>query len=304
VEKNTPIHGTKYRARDIVNYQDTCTWYKGTFGIDMKKPGAQEYYNSIAKLFAEWGVDYVKADDLGWPTYRADEIHGIRQALTNCGRPIVLSISPGVNGMNTKHLYENAHLWRISGDFWDSWAKLKNQFDICKIWAPHTGPGHWADADMLPMGTIGIRAEVGEARKTNFTWDEQRTMITLWSIFRSPLMFGGNLPDNDDSTRALITSKEVLEVNKNSTNNKELYRKDSIITWIADVPGSKDRYFAVFNTDKTTAEVSINFKELGINSEKLKIRDLWLKKDVGTFVKEFNVMINPHGANLYRISSQ
>ena len=138
-------------------------------------------------------------------------------------------------------------MWRIVGDFWDNWKQLKEHFEVCNRWAPHIGDGHFPDADMLPLGRIGIRAERGNNRMSAFTKDEQITMMTLFAIFRSPLMFGGDLPSNDESTLALITNKGMLEVNQHSANNKQLFSKDGLIAWTADDPKTGDKYLAVFN---------------------------------------------------------
>src|SRR3970282_1667138 len=101
---------------------------------------------------------------------------------------------------------------------------------------------------MLPLGRIGIRAERGDPRMSAFTPDEQYTLMTLWSIFKSPLMFGGNLPDNDPFTLSLLTNKNVLKVLNESTNNKQLFRDNDKAAWIADEPGTGAKYLAVFNT--------------------------------------------------------
>ena len=92
------------------------------------KPGAQEYYNSLFQLYASWGLDFVKVDDLSG---RTAEIEMVRKAIDNCGRPIVISISPGGDRPETADfLKNNVNMWRTSNDFWDNWPALKNQFRI------------------------------------------------------------------------------------------------------------------------------------------------------------------------------
>ena len=242
VEANTPILGTDLHARDIADTQSTCAWNPDMFGVDMTRPGAQDYYNSVFRLFAEWGVDFVKVDDIARP-YHEPELEAIRHAIDACGRPMVLSLSPGETPVSEGgHVGRHANMWRISDDFWDQWPALLSQFERCRQWAPFIGPGHWPDADMLPFGKI----RMGEP--TRFTPDEQITVMTLWAIFRSPLMFGGDLAELDEFTLSLLTNPEVLAVNQNSTNNRQLFRQDHRIGWVADVPGSSDRYVALFNT--------------------------------------------------------
>ncbi len=303
VAANTPVLGTSYRAKDVADINSTCSWLTDMYGVNMKHPGGQAYYDSIAKLYAEWGVDYIKADDMASP-YHADEIEGLSKALRKCGREIVLSLSPGPAPVDkVAHLVKCANLWRITGDFWDNWGALRHTFDVCEKWYPYIGPGHWPDADMLALGRIGIRAEVGDDRKTNFTKDEQITLMTLWSIFRSPLMFGGDLPSNDDFTLSLLTNDEVLAVNQNSAANKELFFDGDKAAWIADVPNSNDKYLALFNVGDITepVDISVTLSQLGFKG-KCQVRDLWQHKTIGTFEETFSAKINKHSAGLYRLT--
>jgi alpha-galactosidase len=150
---DTPIKGTPYTARDIAEPWDTCDWCNHMYGVDASKPGAQEYYNSLFELYAEWGVDYIKVDDISARDYQDGEIELIRNAIDNCGRPMVLSLSPGETPISmAKHVMEHANLWRISADFWDRWDALRHNFDLINAWSNFAGPGHWPDADMLPIG--------------------------------------------------------------------------------------------------------------------------------------------------------
>ena len=154
------------------------------------------------------------------------------------GRPIVLSLSPGPADLAKADFYAaNANLWRISGDFWDRWPALRANFDLLDKWSPYTRPGAWPDADMLPLGRIGIRAERGDDRATRFTRDEQRTLMSLWSIARSPLMFGGDLPSNDDFTLSLLTNDEVLAADQNATRSRQLFQRGDQVAWTSDAAG-------------------------------------------------------------------
>jgi len=245
VNKNTPILGSDAKAQDIYSPENQCTWLRDMYTIVAGKPGAQEYYNSVFQLYASWGLDFVKVDDLSG---RTAEIEMVRKAIDNCGRPIVLSISPGGDKPETADfLKNNVNLWRTSNDFWDNWTQLKNQFTILERWVGLGVQGCWPDGDMLPLGKIGLRAERGEPRWTAFTKDEQYTLLTLFSIFRSPLMFGGDLPSNDDFTLSLISHKDVLNVNQHSANGKQLFRENDLIAWSADDPKTGDKFVALFN---------------------------------------------------------
>ena len=249
VKQNLPIKGTNFTARDIYSEKDQCTWLHDMYTVVPGKPGAQEYYNSLFELYASWGLDFVKIDDLSSPIYFEEEINMIRKAIDHTGRKIVLSTSPGETPIaHADHVQKNANMWRTVGDFWDSWQQLKDHFEVFDRWNKWRSYGAYPDGDMLPLGRIGIRAERGDPRMTSFTKDEQYTLMTLWTIFKSPLMFGGNLPDNDPFTLSLLTNKNVLKVLNESTNNKPLFTDKDKAAWIADEPGTGAKYLAVFNT--------------------------------------------------------
>ena len=188
-------------------------------------------------------------------------------------------------------------MWRISDDFWDAWPQLFAQFKRLHDWTPHRLPGAWPDADMLPLGTIGL------GRRTKFTPDEQMTMMSLWFIARSPLMHGGDMTKTDDYTLSLLTNDEALAVNRSSANNRQLFRSDDgLIAWIADIPNSASKYLAVFNTrDGQPASIPVKFADAGLNG-KIKVRDLWQKRDIGVFENEFASEAPAHGSRLFRLT--
>jgi alpha-galactosidase len=302
VEKNLPIKGTTLHAADVADKINVCRWegMEDTYGVDMSKKGAQEYYDSIAELYASWGADYIKADDFSTPA-RASEILALHEALKKTGRPIVLSLSPGpFTPPYADFLQASAQLWRISWDFWDNWPALKKQFEITHAWDFFDKRGSWPDADMLPLGRIGIRAERGNDRLTGLTQDEQFTLMTLWSIFQSPLMFGGDLPSNDAFTLALITNKEVLDVNQHSEHGHQAYHQGDIVAWLADVSGSTAKYVAVFNLADEKQTLDLQWSDVGISAKTADVRDLWAQKSLGPLQK-ISVVLRPHAAVLYKV---
>jgi hypothetical protein len=272
------------------------------------RDGAQEYYNSIFALYASWGVDFIKVDDISVP-YHGTEIEMVRKAIDNTGLKIVFSTSPGETPIeNAEHVKTHANIWRIIGDFWDNWPQLKEHFEVCNRWSPHIGNGHFPDADMLPLGRIGIRAERGDNRMCQLSKDEQITLMSLFAVFRSPLMFGGNLPNNDAFTLSLLTNKEVLYINQYSQHNKQLFRHDDLIAWVAEDPKTGDKFLAVFNVQdpsgsmpSDSAAIPVQLLQLGINGT-CTIKDVWSNKILGTFSKDFIPVIPRHGSGLYRIS--
>jgi alpha-galactosidase len=250
VERNAPILGAKRTARDIYSTKNPSSWLRDMYTVDADRPGAQEYYNSLFTLYASWGLDFVKVDDISSP-YHKDEIELVRKAIDQCRRPIVLSLSPGPTPLDeAKHVSAHANMWRIIGDFWDNWPQVEEHFSLFPKWIPSMRPGHWLDGDMLPLGMIGIRAEQGDPRMTRFTRDEQITLMSLFLICRSPLMFGGNLPDNDQFTLDLISNEEALAVLQRSKNNRLLLDDGQRIAWVADNSGTSDKYVALFYVDR------------------------------------------------------
>jgi hypothetical protein len=306
VDANLPVFNSQYKAADVANKASICPWNSDMYGVDVTKPGGKDYYDSIVALYASWGLDFIKADDMfgGGPNGdHSSEIEALSQSIRKNGRPIVLSLSPGTrDDSQAAFLAQQAQMWRISGDFWDRWIDLKNQFPRLNRWSAHTQPGHWPDADMLPLGKIGIRAERGDPRMSLLTHDEQTMLITAWSIARSPLMFGGNLPDNDDFTLSLITNDEVLAVNQNSASNRQLFASGNRVAWVADAPGSRAKYLAVFNIgDTAEEEVSVDWAGIGLGA-KCAARDLWTHKDMG-IIENGNVFrVKPHQAAMYRLT--
>lgn len=301
VQRKLPIKGTQLTAQDIYSDKDQCLWLHDMYTVVPGKAGAQEYYNALFEMYASWGLDFVKVDDLSAPIYFAEEIEMIRKAIDRTGRRIVLSTSPGETPIaHAAHVQQHANMWRTVNDFWDSWEPLNEHFEVFERWNKWRAAGAWPDGDMLPLGRIGIRAERGNPRMTKFTRPEQYTLMTLWCIFRSPLMFGGNLPDNDAFTTSLLTNKEVLAVLNHSTNNRPLFNDAGKAAWIAEEPGTGARYLAVFNKADKEAPVSVNLEQLGITGPGA-ITDLWSGKAMGKFSGVFAPAIQPHGAGLYKI---
>lgn len=314
VETKTPVKGTNLTADQISYDREGCPWYNSLRTLNFAEKGAQEYYNSIFELYASWGVDYIKADDLnawhevnnsdGSPTgtgspYRIDDIEGIHSAIKGCGRKMVLSISPG--GPETtiiNHLRKHANLWRISADFWDEWGSLKKQMERCATWAPFVKEGNWPDADMLPLGYMPRGESGGQERHTNFTKDEQLTLISLWCMFRSPLMFGGNLPQCDDFTIGLLTNKDVIEINQYSQNNKQYYKDDNVIIWTAESTTSDAKYVAIFNISDNDFSYNLNVSKVLGEDFKLAI-DIWSKEEI-LLNSNYQIKVSAHGVRLLK----
>ena len=303
------VKGTNGITADMIaDTSSVCSWLNQMYGVNMDLAGAQEYYNSLADLYASWGVDYIKMDDIDLnndkpDSYRAKESEAMHKAILQCGRPVVLSLSPHMSYENRDHMKSVSNLWRISKDFWDDWESLKEQFGLVDQWASSREPGSWPDADMLQLGWISRRGPSGPERVSNFTEDEQMAHMFLWCIAQSPLMMGGDMPGNSPLVEKLLTNEEILTANQNAENSRQLFSIDGKVAWCSDIPGSADKYFALFNLNDDPVEIEIIFSQTGIK-DKCRIRDMWLKKDMGSFAEKYKDIINPHGAKIFRASPE
>jgi alpha-galactosidase len=311
VEQNLPIEASPYHAADAASLSDLCPWNYDNYGVDAAKPGAQAYYDSIAHLYASWDVDLVKVDCISSRPYKGDDIRMLSTALRNSGRPIVLSLSPGAAPLEKENeMRKYAQMWRISDDIWDLWHStvaypqgLVEQFANAAKWAPFSQPGGWPDADMLPLGHLGPAPGWGEVRDTRLTHDEQRSLLTLWSIFRSPLMIGGDLPLNDGWTSSLLTNPEVIAVDQHSRGSHALIATDKTVVWIAQAESGNDYYLAIFNVSPETQKIHYPWRELGLEQEPHAVRDLWERRDLKT-ATSIEVTLSSHQCVLYRIAAQ
>jgi alpha-galactosidase len=308
-ERNLPIEGTNYQAGDAVDAFDTCPWNFDNYGIDPRKAAGQAYYDSIARLYASWQIDLIKVDCIGSHPYKGDEIRMLRQALDKTGRAIALSVSPGPAPLEkAEELKKYAQMWRISDDIWDLWHGPTNypqgvgdQFANAAKWAVVTEPGHWPDADMLPLGYLGPSPGWGNPRNTRLTHDEQRTMLSLWSIFRSPLMLGGELKSSDEWTIGLLTNPEVIEVDQHSTDSHQVFTDEKTVVWLSKPESGRGYYLAVFNRSPEAENIHYGWKQLDLNSSEYSIRNLWERADLGR-ERSLDLVLRSHACALYRLS--
>ena len=255
--RHLPIFGSGYTCDQAADPNSICQWNPDMYGLRADHPAAKAYYDSIFGLYALWGVDFVKCDDIAREYPRCEgEIELISGAARHCGRDIVLSLSPGPAPLErAEHLKRYADMWRITDDFWDDWALLEAMFERAEKWCIHAGPGHWPDADMLPIGAL--RQCYPEKGWTRLTHAEQRTMMTLWCMMRSPLMIGGDLKKNDAFTLELITRRDVLAIEKESWCARPLYRTPEEAVWTAPRQDGRGVYAAVFNLSDSERRIRV-----------------------------------------------
>jgi alpha-galactosidase len=242
-------------------------------------------------------------DDLGGNYGRAD-VELIRKAIDKCGRPIVLSVAAGVSKVDFSNTIQTrANLWRISADLWDTWPKLNQQLDLLDSWKNTSGPGHWADLDMIPLGHIAIRCKEGGAdRKTRFTKDEQTTLMSLWTLAPSPLILGMNLPDNDAETLSLLTNDEVIAVNQDPLGKQaaRIMQNGSTEAWKKELKDGSQA-IGLFNRGAAQTNVTLKWDAAKLTG-KMSARDLWQRKNLGVFENQLSLPIPAHGAVLLKLA--
>lgn len=299
VHKDLPIYGTGYTAKQAARSNSICMWNPDMYGLKDDEAG-RAYYDSIFSLYASWGVDFIKCDDICRELpHEEPEMVMLSKALNECGRDMVLSLSPGPALLEKAELYKQvSNMWRITDDFWDDWKLLYAMFERAEKWSIHTGAGHYPDADMLPIGPL--RQDYNKSDRTRFTRDEQITMMTLWSIFRSPLMIGGEMTGFDAFTMGLITNEAVLKMHRDSRHAHQVFRREingvEHVVWCA-VDSEGGLYTAVFNAGEEDSEVSISLEELEVY-HLVNATELWSGQKA-VFEESINISIPKHGAKVF-----
>lgn len=280
VYQKVPIKGTNKTAKDIAE-NNICPWNSDMYGVNVDMPEGQKYYNSLIELYASWGVDFIKCDDIAFSKYTNDahekEIRALRKAIDKVGHPIVLSLSPGPTPIkDASFLIQNANMWRITDDFWDDWELLLNMFNRADGWSPVVRTGTWPDCDMIPIGKIGIRS-VGGSRRSKFSLAELHSLMTLWSLLHSPLIIGSELPNLKKKELDLLTNPDILALDNHSRNSYQIERNDHFIIWQAEV--SETKYLAVFNISNSAQRCHISDFNKTVNTNNL-FYDVWQKKEI------------------------
>ena len=303
---HTKIKDCSITADMIADPSSICGWNPDMYGVRNTSEG-QAYYDSLIELYASWGVDFIKCDDICntniYPEnqYSAKhEIEMLAKAIQKCGRPIVLSLSPGPALIDKAWHYEKyANMWRITDDFWDNWTLLKDMFYRCELWQNHVSEGCYPDCDMLPLGYLG--KGFGEERVTNFTKDEQQTMMTLWCLFGSPLMLGAEMTKLDDFTLSLLTNKKVLAMLTPDCKPKQISLDDTKAIWFASNNKTNKKYVALFNLSDEIANISVNLEELDILKTEVTLTDLWTNNCSKNINKIISKELAPHASAVYEI---
>jgi hypothetical protein len=308
VRRNLPIDGSSFTAADAADQNDACPWDPTSWGIKDSDAG-QAWYDSLLRQYVAWGVDFVKVDCIADHPYKPNEIRQIHRAIERTGKDIVLSLSPGPTQLEHQaEVADLAEMWRISNDVWDVWNNgsrafpigVANQFDNAAKWAAYAGPGHWPDADMLPVGELRPYPDVGPgARHTRLTDDEQHTQLSLWAMARSPLIVGANLTLLDEQTVRLLTNPEILRIDQTATASRQVLRDGELIAWTADLPNGPQA-IAVFNSGDNPLPFDLSFARLGLPDRPRPLRNAWTGERLSSGSRVSGTL-RPHASMVFLI---
>ena len=320
VEDNLPIAGSSFRAADGADKAATCCWDDGNYGVADNAAG-QAYYDSMVRMYADWGLDFLKVDCVADHPYRPTEIRQIAQAIRKSGRPIVLSLSPGPTQLShAQEVSRYAQMWRVADDLWDGWDfshphpgddfpnGVRPFFDVLAAWSRWSGHGRWPDADMLPIGSLRPNPGWGEPRQSRLTPDETRTLFSLWAIARSPLILGANLAQLDPETRALVTNAEVIGLDQRAGAGRPVetpgVSPDKERVWVSTPQGERrPDTIAVFNLSTESLSVKAAWSDLGLPAGRLRLRDIWTDERLEPAVRA-DFVVAPHGVKLLRLERE
>lgn len=296
VEKNLPIKFTKFRAREIADTTNTCAWNTDNYGVDMNKPGAQEYYNSVIDKLASWGVDFVKVDDMvPYPK----EMLAVAKAIENGGHKMLYSLSPGdVHKETDLPYYRSANMVRITGDVWDNAKSVQKGFTAWAKFARTSEKGFWPDLDMIPFGKLKTNtpdipeiSSENKTRQSRLSKEQMRTFITQRALAASPLIIGGDLLTMDDYSYSLLTNKDMLACNQNGVMGDNIYKSDSAEVWFtSNKNGSTKGWIGIFNRSNSQKEIKLSKTNLGFteyfksynlveNKNAFRLKNIWNNKE-------------------------
>ncbi len=309
--RHCPIAGTSMTADMAADPSSICGWNPDMYGVRANEAG-QAYYDSIISMYADWGIDFIKCDDIcdSWlyrdipfmPFSGWEETKMIYRAIEKTGRNIVLSLSPGPAHIDRAWEYRKyANMWRITDDFWDHWDAIEDMFERCELWQDHVSEGCFPDCDMLPVGKLG--KGFGEERDTYFTREEQKTMLTLWCMFRSPLMIGAELTKLDDWTKQLLTNQDILGLEGEHCKGEQVFRDKERVAWKSVNEATKEVTVALFNLKDEEREIFIAAEELSVDTDlsNAVLYELWDKEEYRIQDDCIKATVPPHGVKVYRI---
>ena len=308
-QNHLKIKGSEKTADTIANPFSICLWNSDMYGVRDTEDG-QKYYDSLLELYASWGVDYIKCDDICDSRIARQgeastwhEIRMLHEAIMKCGRPIVLSLSPGAALIDEAWTYAKyANMWRMTDDFWDNYELLKPMFWRCELWQDHVKKGCFPDCDMLPLGIIGKNFGPGKLRKSGFSFEERKMMMTLWCMFRAPLMIGSELTLLDAENLSLLTNGELLKCLKETAKGSQIYRNEDSAAWVNKDALSGEIRIALFNLSDEERVLLVSTSEMDeALSGNERLSELWDHSENGFTDGALQAAVPAHGVKVYKV---
>lgn len=307
VELKLPIKGTEYTCDMIANTDDTCVWCHYNYGIDMKKPGAYEYYKSVIELMEEWEIDFIKYDDItGFP----EEVNAVARAIEEIKRPMVLSLSPGGDTREQfMSAYTKANMLRITEDIWDNQESIDQVFDRMKTFYKYQNDDFYIDLDMLSIGHLmlcrpreqfsdgsgnALISGQGLERMCALTAPQQKTFMTIRALCASPLMIGSDLPTMGEEAYMLVTNKDMIDCNQRTKKYFPVEAEEGILIWKSDAG-----YVGIFNTDAKRKICRISAEKLGLGKD-TSVKDVWTSEN-SVLTEETEIELEANGVFFFKV---
>lgn len=286
-------------------------------------PGSYDHEIQDAETYAEWGIDYLKYDNCSVPPGREDgpemeEDYAIMgEALRQSGREIVYSICAW---WFYPWMPEVGHLWRTTTDIKDIWSDDHHSVTRLLNWsggdterygafgednlesgaypAPglsqYAGPNAWNNPDMLEVGNGGM------------TDTEYRAHFSLWALMAAPLLAGNDLRNMSDATLEILTNPEVIAVDQDplGVQGTPISESTTLEVWAKELSGDDSYAVILFNRTEEEAEISVTWKDLGLQASSALVRDLWKREDVGVVEDAYFASVEGHGVVMLTVTGQ
>jgi hypothetical protein len=323
-DANPVIAGTTMHIRDIVDPDQPGSTLKGIYKIDLSKPAARAYINSVVQQFARWKVDFIKLDFVGpgggnLPADNREEVRQWHAAILRSGRPIWLELSNYLSIDQARLWRANANGWRIEndvecytcgrstdpaikGNLTDWSTRVAVRFADVREWIPYAGPGGWNDLDSL---------ELGNGDKDGINPAERQSMFILWAISCAPLYLGSDLTHMDPADLRLISNRDIVAIDQAGIPAAPLdiqsLRDRVRQAWITLYPDGS-AVLALFNLGPDTASIKFNWREVDalrnthFALHPPKLTDLMDESEILPSTKGIDISLGSHASRIFRLT--
>lgn len=264
--------------------------------MGIPQSGSHGYEVRDANTFASWGIDYLKYDNCNSDADAHADYERMRDALANCGRPIVFSICAW---SYQDWMPNTGNLWRIGNDIKDVWDGGNNWYNgivNCitdnAYLSGNAGPGGWNDTDMLEIGNGGC------------TDEEYRTQMSMWSIMAAPLIAGNDIRTMTQATKDILLNNEVIAVDQDAAGLQGFRVKSSngLEVWCKPLgTDGTTKAVALFNSSEAAADITVHWTDIGLLGP-VTVRDLWEHADKGSFDSSYTASVPAHGVVILKVA--